>query len=263
MSQRTTDTDSETNRPLDAIATRRRWEAIVDRVKACVEECILTIDAEGLHTRAEDAAKVCLVDLTLSPEGFESYEGTQDEIGLSLDRFEDVLSLADAEDLVRVALDAKTRKFHVAGDGFEYSLAGIDPDSIRARPDIPDLDLPVVASIGGDKLSHAVGGCNMVGDHVEVGNDADTAEIYAAADGDTDDVRFAWSHDDLEGFEAGGGETVESFYSTGYLAEVAAAIDDDPVTVHLGEEFPVRMIQPFADDAGDCEFFLAPRIRSR
>lgn len=262
MSQTTTDTSTEENRTLDAIATRERWEAFVDRARAVVEECILTIDDDGLYTRGSDPANVCMVDLTLSPEGFESYESTEDEVGISLDRFTDVLAIADKEDPVRVALDAETRKFHVAGDGFEYTLAAINPDTIRDRPDIPDLDLPVECVVEGDRFARAVDGADMVSDHFSLGYEKPADEVYAAAEGDIDDVRFAWNEDELEALEPGD-ESVESFFSTGYMGDLADVLAGDPVTVTFGDEWPVLLEQSWADGAGECLYMQAPRIKSR
>lgn len=264
MSQKsnTSDSTAAENRSLDAIATKDRWMMFADRVRAVSEECILTVDSEGIHTLVQDPSKVLMVDLSLAPGGFESYESTGDEIGLNLARFTDVLGLAEKTDLVRVALDTETRMFHVAGDGFEYKLAGLDPDSVRNRPDIPELDLAVCVSISGDKFARAIDGADMISDHIYLGNDSEGECFYAGSEGDIDDVRFEWGHDDLASVEQGVGEDVESFYSTNYLDEATGALSDDAVTVHVDEEFPLVFTQPFAEGAGDCLFMLAPRIRN-
>jgi proliferating cell nuclear antigen len=230
-------------------------------VSVLVDECKIHCDEGGLEIRAVDPANVGMVDLRLEASAFESYEADGGLIGVDLARLEDIVGMADAGQLVDLELDTETRKLHIRIDGLEYTLALIDPDSIRGEPDIPDLDLPAEFVIEGRDIDRAVTAADMVSDHVALGVHADDGGFYVDAEGDTDDVHLELGPDDLIAMEADG--DAHSLFSLDYLQDMNRAIPSDAeVTVRLGEEFPVRMNFAIAEGLGDVTYLLAPRIQS-
>jgi proliferating cell nuclear antigen len=225
-----------------------------------VDECKIRLDEEGLTIRAVDPANVGMVDLELSETAFESYETDGGVIGVNLDRLEDIVGMADSGQLVHLELDEETRKLHIQLDGLEYTLALIDPDSIRQEPDLPDLDLAAEIVIEGKDIARAVKAADMVSDHIALGVDADAEEFFVEAEGDTDDVHLELGREDLIDLTAG---EARSLFSLDYLKDMNKAIPKDAeVTMELGEEFPVKMHFDFAEGDGHVTFMLAPRIQS-
>ncbi|WP_178915810.1 DNA polymerase sliding clamp [Natronomonas gomsonensis] len=232
----------------------------LDSVSVLVDECKIRLDEEGLTIRAVDPANVGMVDLELSERAFESYETDGGVIGVNLDRLEDIVGMADAGQLVHLELDEETRKLHIQLDGLEYTLALIDPDSIRQEPDLPDLDLAAEIVIEGKDIARAVKAADMVSDHIALGVDADAEEFFVEAEGDTDDVHLELGREDLIDLTAG---EARSLFSLDYLKDMNKAIPKDAeVTMELGEEFPVKMHFDFAEGDGHVTFMLAPRIQS-
>lgn len=242
-----------------AIVSSGTLLAALDSVSVLVDECKIRLDEAGLTIRAVDPANAGMVDLRLDASAFESYETDDETIGVNLTRLEDIAGMANADDLIHLELDEKTRKLHIQIDGLEYTLALIDPDSIRQEPDLPDIDLPATAVIEGRDIDRAVKAADMVSDHIALGVDADDDYFYVDAEGDTDDVHFELDRDELITLTAG---DAHSLFSLDYLKEMNKAIPNDAeVSTELGEEFPVNIHFDIAEGDGTVTFVLAPRIQ--
>jgi len=243
-----------------AIVSAETLQETLDSVSVLVDECKIRLEETEVSIRAVDPANVGMVDLTLDADAFESYQADGGIIGVDLTRLENIAGMADKGQLVELELDEQTRKLEIRIDGLEYTLALIDPDSIRQEPDIPDLDLPAEISLAGGEIDRAVTAAEMVSDHIALGVDADTEVFYVDAEGDTDDVHVEMTADDLIGLESG---PAHSLFSLDYLADMNKAIPKDAeVTVELGEEFPVKMHFNIAEGNGRVTYMLAPRIQN-
>ncbi|MGM0399206.1 MAG: DNA polymerase sliding clamp [Halobacteriota archaeon] len=243
-----------------AIVSADTLRTTLDSVSVLVDECKIHLNEAGLAIRAVDPANVGMVDLELDATAFESYEADGGLIGVNLTRLEDIAGMADAGQLVQLELDEETRKLHIKIDGLEYTLALIDPDSIRQEPDLPDLDLPARIVIEGRDIDRAVRAADMVSDHIALGVDASEELFYVDAEGDTDDVHLELGREDLIDLESG---DAHSLFSLDYLKDMNKAIPKDgEVAVDLGEEFPVKMHFEIAEGLGQVTFMLAPRIQS-
>ena len=243
-----------------AIVSAETLRATLDSVSVLVDECKIHLEEDGLSIRAVDPANVGMVDLELDAAAFESYEADGGLIGVNLSRLEDIAGMADSGQLVELELDEETRKLHIQIDGLEYTLALIDPDSIRQEPDIPDLDLPAEIIIEGADIDRSVTAADMVSDHIALGVDADAEQFYVDAEGDTDDVHLELDREDLIDLQAG---DAHSLFSLDYLNDMNKAIPGDAeVTVELGEEFPVKLHYEIAEGQGHVTYMLAPRIQN-
>jgi proliferating cell nuclear antigen len=244
----------------NAIVSADTLKSTLDSVGVLVDECKIHLETDGFEIRAVDPANVGMVDLSLDAAAFESYEADGGVIGVNLSRLEDIAGMADKGQLVHLELDEETRKLHIAIDGLEYTLALIDPDSIRQEPDIPDLDLPAEIVIEGKDIDRAVTAADMVSDHIALGVNAADELFYVDAEGDTDDVHLELTTEDLIDLTAG---DAHSLFSLDYLKDMNKAIPKDAeVTVELGEEFPVKMHYSIAEGQGQVTYMLAPRIQS-
>jgi proliferating cell nuclear antigen len=243
-----------------AIVSASTLRDALDSVSVLVDECKVRLNEDGLSIRAVDPANVGMVDLSLDAAAFESYEADGGVIGVNLARLEDIAGMGNAGDLVHLELDEETRKLHIRIDGLSYTLALIDPDSIRQEPDIPDLDLPAQIVVEGNQLDRGITAADMVSDHINLRVDETVETFHIEAEGDTDDVDFEMGPEDLIHLEAG---PADSLFSLDYLKDMNKAIPGDAeVTVELGEEFPVKLHYEFAEGLGQVTFMLAPRIQS-
>jgi proliferating cell nuclear antigen len=243
-----------------AIANAETIQETLEPVSVFVDECKIHLNEDGLAIRAVDPVNVGMVDLELAASAFESYEADGGLPGVNLSRLEDVAGMMTAGQLLRMELNEETHKLHLDTDGLEYTLAPIDPASIREEPDLPDLDLPARVVLEGADIDRAVKATDMVSDHIRIGVDDETETVYIDAGGDTDDVHFELGRADVIDLEAA---DARSIYSLDYLNDLnRAQAGDGEVTVDLGEEFPLEMAFEIAEGQGHVTNILAPRIQS-
>jgi proliferating cell nuclear antigen len=240
------------------ISRADQLKEFIDSISVLVDEAKIHVDEAGLKSKAVDPANVGMAAAELDADAFESYEPHGEVIGVNLDRITDVLGMVEKDDLIEMYLDTETRKLHMNCEGLSYTLALINPDSIRQEPDIPDLDLTAEVVVDGKEIGRAVKAADMVSDHILFGVDTDSEEFVVEATGDTDDVHFELGREDLIDLTVG---EAESLFSLDYMKDVKKPIQtDDEVTLELGEEFPVKM----HIDRGDLDltYMVAPRIES-
>jgi len=230
-------------------------------VSALVGECKIRCNEDGLSITAVDPANVAMVDMTIGSSSFESYTAGGVTLGVNLERLEDVLSMGDSGAVAEVSLDQETRKLDIDIGGLSYTLALIDPDSIRQEPDIPDLDLSATVVLEGEQISRGITAADLCSDHVDLRADADAETFHIAAEGDTDDVDLALGDDDL--LSAQVEDNAESMFSLDYLSDMDRAIPSDAeVSMRLGSEMPVKLRYSVADGEVEVVNMLAPRIQS-
>jgi proliferating cell nuclear antigen len=256
---------------------------------AVVDEARLKIDEDGLHLTAVDAANVLMVDLHAPASGFESFEASGEFVaGLNVGRFRDALGWArkrggDGDPVaiefleeparMRVTITRENQQMQRVSEWFT-----LDPTSIRAEPNIPDLNLYNHATPGVDALRDAVGAIESYHDHAYLSRDGSDLLVATKADGDTtpkesdeDDhrntthqdavrvVSTAWDKRDEKAAEAD-----SSCFSLDYLDDVVATLSKakaDRVTLKWGEEFPSRIAFEYEDWGFTGHFMLAPRIQ--
>lgn len=244
-----------------AIIRADKLGAILDSVDTLVGECKVHLTEDGIEIRAVDPANVGMVDIEASERAFESYDATGGTIGVGLERLQDVVGMADSDDMVELDLDKETRKLSVRVGGLDMTMALIDPESIRQEPEIPDLDLPATVAVEGGKIDRMVKAADLVSDHIAIGADEQAEEFYAEAEGDTDDVELRLGNDDV--LTAVVEESAHSLFSLGYLADIKSAIPSDAeVSLRLGSEMPVKLRYSLADGDVTVQNMVAPRIQS-
>jgi proliferating cell nuclear antigen len=260
--------DTAANAHADATPTQS-FHAVVDAdaiqttvslAHALVEECHVHIDADGIRLPAMDPATVASVEATLDADAFDTFQATDARIGVNLARLDDILAIADTDQPVELALDQATRTLEITIGELEYTLALIDPDSIRSPPDTSEFGLDFTASLVADAsdVHRAVTAASMVSNHVAFGVEPQECEFYAEADGDTDDVSLAIPEADLAEFSPG---DAHSLFSIDYLETIDRAIPSNTdLSLELGDEHPIAIRFDYADGAGSVEYLVSPRI---
>jgi proliferating cell nuclear antigen len=237
-------------------------QTAVTLVDALFDECHLYFDEEGIRMAGIDPATVASVELTLGREAFDAYQAVGTHTGVDLSRFRDVVKMADSGRPVAFDLAPETRTLEIRIDGLEYTLALIDPDTIRQPPEQPTDGFDFAGEVVADAadLDRAVRAADMVSDHLALGIDADEEAFYVEAEGDTDDVSLELPAEELVDLTPG---EAHSLFSLDYLTAIDRAIPGGlDVELRLGTEQPAAIECEFADGAGSVAFFVAPRISS-
>lgn len=245
-----------------AIISTGPLEEFLDNAQALVTEAKIHVEEDGFDLRAVDPANVGMIHENLSASAFESYDFDGGVIGVNLDRLADAVGMAD--DLVQLTLNEQTRKLVVESGGLEFTMALIDPDSIRQEPDIPDITDRLTATLVCEArdLQRAETAADLCSDHIAFGASVDDEVFYADAEGDTDDVRLTWEREDtLEGSTVDG--EAHSLFSLDYLSDMLKPVNaSSELELNIGEEVPMFLDGTFADGHGEMRFMLAPRMQS-
>ncbi len=241
---------------------------IVGQYTPIADEARIHLSEGGVRILLVDPANVVMRDGDYPASLFESYNTSEGRIGIDLNDLRDVIKMAGSDDLIHLELEAG--KLNISMDGLEYTLALIDPESIREEPELPDLELPARFTIKQRELKRANKAADMVSDHVavEARNPADGERaIIVKADGDTDDVKLTWTEDkdDIEDVMLpAAGEAFDSLFSLDYMKDIVRNISaDTDIEVELGDEFPIWLRHNIDDDGETVvNTMLAPRIQS-
>ncbi|QLG62861.1 DNA polymerase sliding clamp [Halorarum salinum] len=256
---------AEQRETFEAIIDAQVLQQTIDTLQAVVQEAIFTLDEDGIRAAAVDPGNVAMTRVDLDAAAFESYWADGGRIGVNLTRLDDIVSKANADDIIHLELDEETRKLNIRFRNVDVSMALIDPDAIRKEPDLPNLDdkwhadLHVEAAM----LSEAVDIADLISDHVRFRSVADEGVLHVEAQGDTDDSDVTVEGDDLlPGSEIG--EDCNSLLSLGYFTDLFKPVPNDAeVRLRHGTEHPVLFEYEFADGHGFAEGFQAPRVEAR
>ena len=88
--------------------------------------------------------------------------------------------------------------------GLSYTLALIDPGSVRQEPDISDLDLPATIVLTGSDLDHGIKAADLCSDHITLRADKDGEAFHMEAEGDAGDVDLEIPVTRLDSFASNG-----------------------------------------------------------
>ena len=247
-------------RQFQAAITGGDIKDFVGTLRAIVDEAKFNIEPDGLQVRAVDPANVAMDDGVLSAGAFESYDASEGILGLNLERLEEVLKLANRGDLVELSFNTNTFKLVIHIDGIEFTIACIDPDSIRMEPEIPDMDLPASFTVDEAQISRGVKAADMVSDHIQLRCDETDQAVFIEAEGDTDDVCLELTEEEYIAITA---VDAEALFSLDYVKDISRKFPKGAeISITFGTDFPMMIEYEFAD--GECEILsmIAPRIRS-
>lgn len=248
---------------LDASIEQNHLSEWLESIRTIADECKLDLSDDGLHTSVVDPANVAYIETTLAPTAFTTFDygGDEPEVyGLNASTFSESVGVAGANDTVRIQLDDAHRMSINAG-GVGFDRAGINPNTIRERPDIPDLDYDVtIERLPVETLQRGVTAADMVSDHTNFVVDADESTAVIRAEGDTDDAELDLMRDDA-GLKAE--DDADAMMSLDYLKDMVKGLPgDSTVDLHLKSDFPLRIDFTPDDYAATGSMFLAPRIES-
>jgi len=256
-----------------------------------VDEARWQFTDDGIVVQAVDPANVGMIDLDAYDGGFDQYRKRTDdlEVGMPLTtggNLKNALAFArkgrgsDNGDPVRIDILDRGKRVRIAilrpdqNTKRVSEFYAIDPDSMRQKPDIPDLNLTYRAAPGIEPLTDGIRDLDRSHDHVwftaidrtlVIGSQPTRNPTMAGNAGaeSVDTVEFpnaAWSTTTDDGaVEHAHG----SMFSANFLRDFTKAIDAtkmDRVTLKFGDEFPTIMAFEHDDWGFDGQYMLAPRI---
>ncbi len=124
---------------------------------------------------------------------------------------------------------------------------------------VPNLELPAKAIITSSELSKGVRASEAVSDHLALSIDKEAFELFA--EGDTDTVNLKLPKDLLVELNSPG--KFKSLFSIDYFSNMIKPVKaEEPITISLGNDNPIRVDFDIAEKKGHVTYLLAPRVES-
>lgn len=231
---------------------------MIDIVSPLVNEVKINANPGGISLRAVDPAHVAMVDLDIKASAFEEYKADDTEIGIDLDKLASVMKLASSNDIVEMEMDEVSNRLIVKVGNLVRKIGLIDTTGMT-EPKVPNLNLPAKITVKASELLQGIKASESISDHIALSATEDAFELFA--EGDTDTVNLKLSKDLLLDLNAP--EKCRSLFSVEYLSSMVKPVrGDQPLTIYLGNDNPVKLEFEFADKNARATYLLAPRIES-
>ncbi|HID43853.1 MAG TPA: hypothetical protein EYP30_08825 [Archaeoglobaceae archaeon] len=161
------------------------------------------------------------------------------------------------DELVDISIDMGSQELNVKHLNTTYSLALIDPSTMRREPKIPSLELPARIVMDAGDFKKAVHLSEKVDDKLVFRSQKDSFCIEA--DGDTDKMTFTLNKAELKEFNKA---EAESMFSVDYMKDIARGVSaGDTLTIRLGNNYPGRFLFEI-DGNVSIEYIVAPRVEA-
>jgi len=233
-------------------------KAIIDVTSHLVNEAKFNITPKGLSLRAVDPAHVAMVDLNLKASAFEEFKADEMELGIDLDKLGGILKLAGSGDSIDLEYDENSNKLIIKIGNLVRKMGVLDTAGMP-DPKVPNLNLPARLTLKASELFQGVRASEAISDHVALTATKDAFELFA--EGDTDTVNLKLPKDLLVDMEVP--EKCKSLFSIDYFSNMVKPVKgDEPITIYLGNDNPIKMEFDFAEKNGHVTYLLAPRIES-
>jgi len=233
-------------------------KGIIDVASPLVNEVKFNINPKGLSLRAVDPAHVAMVDLQIKNNAFEEYKATDMELGIDMDKLASIMRLSTSGDMVSLEYDEDTNRLIVKIGNLVRKMGLIDTAGMP-DPKMPNLNLPAKVVLKASELTQGVRASEAVSDHLALTVNKDNFELFA--EGDTDTVNLKLPKDLLN--EISTSSKCKSLFSIDYFSNMIKPVrSEDPITIMIGNDNPIRVEFNFAENKGHVTYLLAPRIES-
>lgn len=231
-----------------------------------------SIDALRIHT--VDAANAIVVNQTVYPPAFETYEISPENnditFGTRCRTISNLLKAARPTDIVSLRLDRETNRMNIQFSDVNYSLSGVDPEAID-EPTIPELDFDVEATVHSEVLQRACQVIGMMSETIKFKIASNQFQVSGRGDSDIAEINV-----DLEDSEeaildrdrkcAATTNTItqpaEARYGTQFIDYINQFTPTGCFTMELSEDHPLRITAEQADGHLETEIIIAPRMDS-
>jgi len=233
-------------------------KGIIDVTSPLVNEVKFNIGKKGISLRAVDPAHVAMVDLEIKKDAFDEFKSDEMELGVDMDKLASIMRLSGTGDIVNLEYDENSNRLIVKIGNLIRKMGLIDTAGMP-DPKMPNLDLPGKIVIKASELIQGVRASEAVSDHLALTVNKDDFELFA--EGDTDTVNLKLPKKLL--IDLNTKNKCKSLFSIDYFSNMIKPVkSEEPVTIMMGNDNPIRVEFDIADKKGHVTYLLAPRIES-
>ena len=234
----------------------------IGTVGSLVDEAKLNVNEDGMQIKAVDPSHVAMIEANLIKSAFDSYEADVAEMGIDVDKFKTVLTVAGKEDMVSLEKDDKLNRLVVNIGNLTRAMPLLDTSGMP-DPKVPSLDLPAFVSVSVEEISQGLKASKSVSDHIALSTTKDSFRLICEGD-NQNRVDLILGKEQLEKLVSP--EETTSLFSLEYFALMVNSLPPDRILhINLGTDLPVKVdadlaIEDLTGAQGNVKFLLAPRI---
>ena len=175
-----------------------------------------------------------------------------------MDKLGGIMRLSSSDDMVSLEYDEDTNRLIIKIGNLVRRMGLIDTAGMP-DPKMPNLNLPAKVVLKASELNQGVRASEAVSDHLALTVNKDNFELFA--EGDTDTVNLKLPKDLVVDLNAT--SKCKSLFSIDYFSNMIKPVKgEDPITIMIGNDNPIRVEFDIADKKGHVTYLLAPRIES-
>lgn len=229
---------------------------MVEVISTLVSEVKLSISKDGIEVKAVDPSHVAMLVLKLNKNAFEEFTGEPTEIGVDVEKMKEVLRLCKPGDVLDLQYDGGKNRLVLHVGKVTRHMSIVDPAGIT-DPKVPNVTPPGVAVVRTEELRQGIRGSESISDHVTITLEPETFTLHS--EGETDRVDLKLPKESLKRLEAK--EVVKSMYPLDFFSNMVKSItSSEEVTLHIGNEYPLKIEFQVSGGKGEGRFLLAPRV---
>ena len=229
---------------------------VVEVISTLVSEVKLSISKDGLDVKAVDPSHVAMLVLKLHKGAFEEFTGEPTEIGVDVEKLKEVLRLSKPGDILDLQYDGGKNRLVIHVGKVTRHMSVVDPAGIT-DPKVPNVSPPGVVVVKMEELRQGIRGSESISDHVTLSLEPDGFTMHS--EGETDHVDMKLPKDGLSRLEVK--DPVKSMYPLDFFSSMVKSITSaEEVTLHVGNEYPLKIEFAVAMGKGEGRFLLAPRV---
>jgi proliferating cell nuclear antigen len=227
---------------------------VVEVVSTLVSEVKFSISKDGLEAKAVDPSHVAMLVLNLHKPVFEEFTGEPTELGVDVEKLKEVLRLSKPGDVIDFQFDGKNRLVASLGR-VTRQMAVVDPAGIT-DPKVPNVNPPASVTVKTEDLRQGIRGSESFTDHVTLTLEPDAFTMHS--EGETDRLDLRIPKENLPKLEVK--ESVKSMYPLDFFSAMVKSIAAEDATLHVGNEYPLKIEFGMGSGRGEGRYLLAPRV---
>ncbi len=234
----------------------------IGTVGSLVDEAKINVSEDGLQVKAVDPSHVAMIEANLLKTAFDSFEVSDIQMGLDIDKFKSVLTMAGKDEMVILEKDDDLNRLVVNIGNLTRAMPLLDTSGMP-DPKVPSLDLPAKVSVASGEIGQGIKASKAVSDHIALSTSKDNFRLVCEGD-NQNRVDLSLGVDQLEKLSSS--EDCTSLFSLEYFSLMVNSLPADRILhIMLGSDLPVKIDADLAVDdvtgaQGNVKFLLAPRI---
>lgn len=239
------------------------FKSLFTMLPTIADEVNIHVSEEELFIQAMDTGHICLYELRLKKDWFDSYEEVENEevYGIQLSLISKIMSCLNSDFEIHI-YDGKTDVMcfdfisEKMSKSFEVSLMDLDIDMLS----VPNVDHDVDMEIGSSIFQSLVNELNNFGEVVNINATEETFNLESKCNKMETTMKVKIDIDDFTSYSIVEDGIADGDFSLSHLHKIVALGKLTPITnIYFSNELPIQISFNFDENSG-VNLWLSPRV---